>query len=243
MEKIDKILEDPQNQEKTNTSTWKKPTKFKNTCVVCGKVFEFEVIPKNRFEYPYGAPSFCSDKCKMIYKNKEYQKRLTIIPIKFRDIECDKPKIIKQGIEQSMFITGAVGVGKTVLMAGIAKEILKAKERKVEWVSYPDFIMELQSSFRKDDEVSPYEMAEEIASFWGTLCIDDLGAEKMTAFVQQITYYIINYREQGMLHTLITSNFSLQQIDEQDRKVSSRIGGMCKIIKLTGKDRRLEKSG
>jgi len=215
--------------------------KFKNTCKICGKVFEFEVIPKNRFEYPYSAPSFCSDKCKMIYKDKEYRKRLIIIPIKFRDIECDKPNIVKQGIEQSMFITGAVGVGKTVLMAGIAKEILKAKERKVEWVSYPDFIMELQSSFRKDDEVSPYEMAEGIASFWGTLCIDDLGAEKMTAFVQQITYYIIDYREQGMLHTLITSNFSLQQIDEQDRRVSSRIGGMCKIIKLTGKDRRLEK--
>ena len=241
MEKIDKILEDLQSREKININTLKKPIKFKNTCVVCGKVFEFEVIPKDRWVRP--KRYFCSDKCKMIHEEKLYRKRFTIIPIKFRDIECDKPKIIKQGIEQSMFITGAVGVGKTVLMAGIAKEILKAKERKVEWVSYPGFIMELQSSFRKDDEVSPYEMAEEIASFLGTLCIDDLGAEKMTAFVQQITYYIINYREQGMLHTLITSNFSLQQIDEQDRRVSSRIGGMCKIIKLTGKDRRLEKSG
>jgi len=45
-----------------------------------------------------------------------------------------------------------------------------------------------------------------------------------------------------MLHTLVTSNFSLQQIDDQiDTRVSSRIGGMCKIVKLTGKDRRLEK--
>jgi len=211
--------------------------------VICGKIFEFEAIPKNRFEYPHGAPSFCSDKCKKIYKDKQYQKRLTIIPIKFRDIECDKTKIIKQGIEQSMFITGTAGVGKTVLMAGIIKEILKVREREVEWISYPGFIMELQSSFRsKDDEVTPFERAEEIASFPGTLAIDDIGAEKMTAFVQQITYYIINYREQEMLHTLITSNFSLQQIDDQiDTRVSSRIGGMCKIVKLTGKDRRLEK--
>ena len=85
-------------------------------------------------------------------------------------------------------------------------------------------------------------MAENIATYPGTLCIDDIGAEKMTAFVQQITYYIINYREQEMLHTLITSNFSLQQIDEQiDTRVSSRIAGMCKVVKIQGHDRRLDK--
>lgn len=180
----------------------------------------------------------------MIRKEKLYRERFIIIPRKFRDIECDKPGIVKQGIEQSMFITGTSGVGKTVLMAGIAKEILKAKEREVKWISYPGFIMELQSLFRKDDEVTPFDIAEETASFPGTLAIDDIGAEKITAFVQQITYYIINYREQEMLHTLITSNFSLQQIDEQiDTRISSRIGGMCKIVKLTGKDRRLEKKG
>jgi len=133
-------------------------------------------------------------------------------------------------------------VGKTVLMAGIVKEILKNREKEVKWISYSGFIMELQSLFRKDDEITPFERAEEIASFPGALAIDDIGAEKITAFVQQITYYIINHREQEMLHTLITSNFSLQQIDDQiDTRVSSRIGGMCQIVRLTGKDRRLQK--
>ncbi len=164
------------------------------------------------------------------------------MPVKFRDIECDKIELVKQGINQSLFITGASGVGKTVLMASVVKELLKEKQNKVKWISYPGFIMELQSMFRKEGENTPFEVAEEVATYPSTLCIDDIGAEKMTAFVQQITYYIINYREQEMLHTLITSNFSLQQIDEQiDSRISSRIGGMCKIIKLTGRDRRLEK--
>lgn len=214
--------------------------KYEDICIICDKEFEFEAIPKERWDRP--KRYFCSDKCKMIHEEKLYRKRLTIIPIKFRDIECDKPDIVKQGSEQSMFITGTAGVGKTVLMSGIIKEILKIKERKVEWLSYPGFIMELQSLFKKDNDITPFERAEEIASFPGTLAIDDIGAEKITAFVQQITYYIINYREQEMLHTLITSNFSLQQIDDQiDTRVSSRIGGMYKIVKLTGKDRRLEK--
>ena len=95
MEKINKIINDLslKNQEKTNTSTWKKPTKYKETCIVCGKEFEFEAIPKERWVRP--RRYFHSDKCEAIYKEKLYQKRLTIIPIKFRDIECDKPNIVK----------------------------------------------------------------------------------------------------------------------------------------------------
>lgn len=215
--------------------------KFKNICVICHEEFEYESIPE-KWGGPEQKQYFCSDKCKSIRKEREYQKRLQVLPLKFRDIECDKKELVSQGIEQSLFITGASGVGKTVLMAGVVKELLKDRKKNIEWISYPGFIMELQSMFRKEGENTPFEMAEGVATYPGTLCIDDIGAEKMTAFVQQITYYIINYREQEMLHTLITSNFSLQQIDEQiDIRVSSRIAGMCKVIKLTGKDRRLDK--
>ena len=72
MEKIDKILEDLQSREKININTLKKPIKFKNTYVVCGKVFEFEVIPKDRWVRP--KRYFCSDKCKMIHEEKLYRK-------------------------------------------------------------------------------------------------------------------------------------------------------------------------
>lgn len=219
----------------------KKPIEFQGTCYICKKEFTYESIPEK-----WGSPSkkqdFCSDKCRAKYRDDIYQEKLRLMPIKFRDIECDRKDLVRQGMDHSLFITGASGVGKTVLMAGVVKELLKAKKDKIEWISYPGFIMELQSMFRKEGENTPFDMAERIATYPGTLCIDDMGAEKMTAFVQQITYYIINYREMEMLHTLITSNFSLQQIDEQiDTRVSSRIAGMCKVVKLTGKDRRLEK--
>lgn len=200
-----------------------------------------------------------------IYNDKkklsEYKKWLERLPSKFIEIECDRKDLVKQGQEQSMFITGPVGVGKTVLMAGVAREILKVNFEKyyekeikrgfasigdpyygIKWISYPNFIMYLQNSFREGSESNPYDSAEYVATYPGTLCIDDLGVEKMTEFVQQITYYIINEREQEVLHTLITSNFSLQQIANQiNPRISSRIGGMCKIVKLAGKDRRLEK--
>ena len=63
----------------------------------------------------------------------------------------------------------------------------------------------------------------------------------MTDFVKQIIYFIINEREQRCLTTIITSNFSLAQLDEHiDSRISSRIAGMCKVIQLSGRDRRLK---
>ena len=73
------------------------------------------------------------------------------------------------------------------------------------------------------------------------LFLDDLGAEKLTDFVRQITYYILNEREQHQLLTVITSNFSIKDLDKQiDSRISSRIAGMCEILKFTGKDQRLK---
>jgi DNA replication protein DnaC len=95
--------------------------------------------------------------------------------------------------------------------------------------------------FRKDNE-SPYDYASEIARFRGILMIDDLGAEKLSDFVRQVTYYIINEREQRMLKTIITTNFTLEQIcDQIDPRISSRLVGMCEVVKLSGKDKRLSK--
>ena len=102
--------------------------------------------------------------------------------------------------------------------------------------------MELQNLYKSEKE-SPYDRAEKIASFKGVLVIDDLGANKATEWVRQITYYIVNAREQEMLPIIITSNFSLEEIAEQiDSRISSRIAGMCKSIKLSGRDRRLDES-
>jgi len=43
------------------------------------------------------------------------------------------------------------------------------------------------------------------------------------------------------LPTIITSNFGLNEIDEMiDSRISSRISGMCEVLQIKGKDRRLK---
>ena len=193
---------------------------------------------------------YCSMECEDLYKKdheekekirikEERERRIqTSLPSKFVNIESDM-KDIDSLIGKSLFITGRVGVGKSVLMAAVIKQYIRVGKH-IRWISYPKFIMRLQGMFRNNEE-NPYLYAEEIAEFDGILAIDDLGVEKPTDFVRQITYSIINERECNERLLLITSNHSLKEIDITiDERISSRIVGMCEIIKLDGKDRRIK---
>ena len=207
--------------------------------------------------------TFLCDKCKEKHRVGKLVNRIQkILPRKFWDVKTDKSLDMYKDKLCSLFIHGKAGVGKTVLACSLAKLYIR-QGYEVKFISYPAFIMDLQGMFRGEKDV--YGYAKEIAWYpedadislkpsymrefgspekeWkkeGVLIIDDLGAVKLTEFVRQITYYIINEREMKMLPTIITSNFDLNEIDNMiDPRVSSRISGMCEIKKLDGKDRRL----
>jgi DNA replication protein DnaC len=163
------------------------------------------------------------------------------IPVKFRTILFrDRDKVNElYSKNRSLYITGTVGTGKTTLAVNLLRRYLM-NGHDVKFLSYPMFMMKMQSAYR-DTNSNPFYMADEYCKFDGVLCIDDLGAEKITEYIRQITYCIINHREMNMLKTIITSNYSLSKVDEQiDERISSRIAGMCEIVKLTGTDGRLK---
>ncbi len=217
-----------------NMQVEQKLSRCKKICQFCEKEFETNDI------YTYPQCPECDEKEIKAKKEKQCQIHLQIIPPKYRNQEFENKKILDKLLYKSVFITGSSGTGKTMLMATLAKRYLR-EGKKIKWINFPAFIMIIQSMFRtnhKDED--PYDYAKEIATSEDILAIDDLGAEKLTEFVRQIMYYIINEREQRQLPTLITSNFSLKKIDEMiDSRISSRITGMCQSIQLSGRDKRL----
>lgn len=75
------------------------------------------------------------------------------------------------------------------------------------------------------------------------LMIDDLGTEKLTEHAASLIYEIIDGRDMGKKRgLLITSNYGLAELSAKmgDDRVASRLSGMCRVIRLTGKDRRPE---
>ena len=227
-------------------------------CKWCGKKF----IPcvtgdMNEFEVAK-ATMTCSDKCAAWCLVEKKMRNLSILPTKYINIRLetfsDKRKEITENIifhRKNAYFWGKPGTGKTVMACTCAKYIFhqtllrdwEANPKKyIKYISFPEFIVELQCTYSQDGK-SPYQYLQEIAKFPELLIMDDLGAEKLTEFVRQTIYHIINTREQWELQTIITSNFSLEQIAEQiDQRIASRIAGMCQVVEFTGQDQRIKKA-
>jgi DNA replication protein DnaC len=166
----------------------------------------------------------------------------SIIPVHFQKIDTDRQEELKRYSNKSLFITGKCGTGKSVFLYSMAKEIIKSG-KYVRIIRFPSWAMEMQASFKVDGE-NPFRNAQRIAGCSEPLFIDDLGAEKATEYIRQLIYFILDEREQKELRTVISSNFSLKEIDEQiDPRASSRIAGMCEVLIFKGNDRRIKKEG
>ena len=162
-----------------------------------------------------------------------------------------------------LFVFGPRGVGKTHLMAALMKEEILNVVPPTAWdgmygkdavsylkpvlanyplfISVPELLLEIKNTFNRhegEDEsaiIDRYSLAK-------TLFLDDLGAEKASSWALQTLYVIIDRRYGDLKKTVISSNFTLDQIaDKLDDRISSRIAGMCKIVKIEGKDRRIQR--
>lgn len=221
-------------------------TQVINNCIFCQKQVKTNL---------HDNKGFCGEECKTAERlrvevddrkkeveRKDYEFKSLVcknVPKKFVNSDFSFGFDIDSIYNKSLFITGDSGVGKTTLMAMLAKKYLK-DGIGISWISFASFIIHLQHGFKSGDN-DPFAKAIEVAEFPGIVMIDDLGAEKTTEYVRQIIYYILNDREQTCLPIIITSNLSVSEIStKSDKRIASRIAGMCKQIKLTGKDRRIK---
>lgn len=151
----------------------------------------------------------------------------------------------KVGNKKSLFIHGKCGTGKTYLAAAIVREEL-AKDRRADvyLIDIDDLLSEIKSTFGtnvSNAEETEQELVERYATV-ETLCLDDIGAEKVTDWSASVLRRIINKRDGGEMRTIFTSNYSLDELTERlGDRITSRISGMCEAICLAGSDRRLNK--
>jgi len=120
----------------------------------------------------------------------------------------------------------------------ISLEIIKPRPVAEFW-NMTRLLYELRKEMRKSSDES---LSDELILYKNLLFIDDLGAEKVTEWVEEVVYLIINTRYESNIPIVITSNYPLSKIAELvGDRVASRIKEMCHVVEIKGEDRRLGK--
>ena len=118
------------------------------------------------------------------------------------------------------------------------------------FANVPDLLMDIRDSFGTG------RTAEILRTVQKTPCLvlDDLGAERMSEWVSEQVFAIINYRYNHRLQTIITTNYGLKALskrmtavtkgkdsgnDVQSQRILSRICGMCHVVEVSGRDFRM----
>lgn len=178
---------------------------------------------------------------------------LRFIEAKKEDIDAftwEKTADYRQGLKEGLFIHGKAGTGKTHIAAALIRaRVSKLKVRgniedasaDMVFVSLVDLLLEIKACFREGSEITEERIIDKYTTGSPFLTIDDLGTEKSTEWVLQTLHTIIDRRYRNMQKTVITSNLDLDGIAAKiGDRIASRIIGMCKVIELKGKDRRLK---
>jgi len=154
----------------------------------------------------------------------------------------------------NLFIHGDVGTRKTWLLSALMRDTLeKTKSKPLTkydppsyqynslFISLPELMLKFRSTMQSGATYTEADILDKYSRI-KYLYFDDIGSEKTTEYVRASLFLLIDRRaNQTSTRTLITSNLSLNEIANQHgKRIASRITGMCKVIKLTGADRRLK---
>lgn len=137
----------------------------------------------------------------------------------------------------SLIMQGATGLGKTHLSLAIANTAIQ-KGFGVVYCSVNNMITKLEREHFGRDEGNTDRLLLEC----DLLILDDLGTEFKTAFSCAEIYNIVNTRLMAQKPTIISTNLSIQELQERyTERFASRIMGDYVRVLFCGRDNRLQK--
>ena len=169
-----------------------------------------------------------------------------MIPLRFENVKYeDVPQQIQELFEKikesqrGIYIYGKVGTGKTHIAYALKKQYdMPESGRYAMFQNTTELLHEMRLDF--DKSIGEKQMLEkDLMDCKNLIILDDVGSEKLSDWVAETFYLIINKRYNQMLPTIITSNLPISDLKERigDRTVS-RIVEMCDIVEIVGEDKR-----
>ena len=113
----------------------------------------------------------------------------------------------------SLFISGDLGTGKTHLAAAMANEIIE-NGRPVKYATFTQMTQEIRAAFYSESKETEAEAVRKYKTA-PLLFLDDLGKEKATEWSLAKLFELIDSRYSNGLPTVITSNYTLDQLADK----------------------------
>ncbi|MCL6557396.1 MAG: ATP-binding protein [Firmicutes bacterium] len=139
-----------------------------------------------------------------------------------------------------LLLSGPVGTGKTFAAACVVNAYLD----RLKWVTFGnvlDLLGRLRRSYSEAAQEEEWRILDELAKV-PLLVIDDLGKEKVSEWVEQILYQVIDGRYRDGRPLIVTTNFDpgtlVERYPEVGPAMMSRIAEMCDPVFMGGQDRR-----
>jgi DNA replication protein DnaC len=148
-------------------------------------------------------------------------------------------------VDVGLLFLGRCGVGKTHLAVSALKELIR-KGIPGMFYDFRDLLKEIQDSYNPRTSTSELSILAPVFDA-DVLVLDELGASKPTAWVQETITHIINKRYNDKKVTIFTSNYLDMPIGSAyDESLSDRVGvrlrsrlhEMCRLVPMEGDDYR-----
>lgn len=155
------------------------------------------------------------------------------------------------------FIHQTKGTGKTRTAVTIANEylfktvmnpnIFDFENPVVLYMKYGAWANELRSMYQLNDEEYNLKTLKNIKKMKEVplLVIDDIGSGRITPFIRDLTYDIIDYRKEHKKSTIFTSNIPPSQLEQEDYLgdiITSRMLYKTVVYSMGGRDRRKDET-
>lgn len=120
-----------------------------------------------------------------------------------------------------LLFTGGHGSGKTHLTAAIANSRIFQGYIAL-FITVPDLLDHLRATYSPSSPIS-YDRRFEGLRTVPLLVLDDLGTHSATVWAKEKLYQLFNYRYVARLPTVITSSLTLDELEQQDPRLFSRL--------------------
>jgi len=151
---------------------------------------------------------------------------------------------------RGLYIEGTNGTGKTHLAAAISLQLMR-EYYTVIFRTYGDLLDEVKRTYDREGGTTEYELSQ-LYRNCDLLIIDDLGKEQCTDWSVSFLYGVINDRYEGMLPTIVTTNYDAEGLikaltpnatgDNQKAKaIVSRLHETSVVLTMAWEDHRTPK--